>query len=53
MSTRFIELAGDINASMPEYVVTKCQELLIKIASLLNHQKYSSWGLHIKKMLMT
>ena len=30
MSTRFIELAGDINASMPEYVVTKCQELLNK-----------------------
>ena len=49
MSTRFIELAGDINASMPEYVVTKCQELLNKNSKPLKSSKILIMGVAYKK----
>ncbi|MBN1514495.1 MAG: nucleotide sugar dehydrogenase [Phycisphaerae bacterium] len=47
--TRFIELAGEINTSMPEYVVTKVAEGLNRVRKSLNGSKVLVLGLAYKK----
>lgn len=49
MTTRFIELAGEINVSMPRYVVTKLMEALNDKAKALKGSKILVLGLAYKK----
>ncbi|MDC0289935.1 nucleotide sugar dehydrogenase [bacterium] len=47
--TRFIELAGEINKSMPQYVVTRTMEALNKRKKALNGSKVLLMGLAYKE----
>lgn len=47
--TRFIELAGEINTSMPEYVVNKAQDALNSAKKSMNGSKVLVMGLAYKK----
>ncbi|HMY68951.1 MAG TPA: UDP binding domain-containing protein, partial [Leptospiraceae bacterium] len=47
--TRFIELAGEINSSMPNYVVDKTVEALNKYGKALNGAKILALGIAYKK----
>ena len=49
MATRFIELAGEINTSMPEYVVRKVGEALNGERKAINGSKILVLGLAYKK----
>ena len=49
MPTRFIELAGEINTNMPEYVVTKTMEALNEYKKSLKGSKVLVLGLAYKK----
>jgi len=49
MSTRFIELAGEINTSMPEYVVQRVAEALNERKKALNGSRILILGLAYKK----
>ena len=49
MPTRFIELAGEINTNMPEYVVTKTMDALNERKKSLNGSKVLVLGLAYKK----
>lgn len=49
LATRFIELAGDINSSMPLHVVKKCQNHLNDYKKSLNGSKILICGLAYKK----
>ena len=49
MSTRFIELAGEINTSMPLYVVNRVAESLNRAKKALNGSKILVLGLAYKK----
>ncbi|MHC4644600.1 MAG: nucleotide sugar dehydrogenase [Planctomycetota bacterium] len=49
MPTRFIELAGEINTSMPKYVVAKVTEALNEQKKSLNGSKVLVLGLAYKK----
>ncbi len=49
MSTRFIELAGEINTHMPEYVVRRTVEALNRAKKPLNGSKILILGLAYKK----
>jgi len=49
MKTRFIELAGEINAAMPHYVVEKVGEALNSIGKAINDSKILVLGLAYKK----
>lgn len=48
MATRFIELAGEINTAMPDYVVHQTQDALNKIGKALNGAKILILGLAYK-----
>ncbi|MBN2073492.1 MAG: nucleotide sugar dehydrogenase [Actinobacteria bacterium] len=48
-STRFIELAGEINASMPEYVISKAVEALGNIGRAINGARILILGMAYKK----
>ncbi|MCP4594222.1 MAG: nucleotide sugar dehydrogenase [bacterium] len=49
LSTRFIELAGDINARMPEYVIDRVGECLNRTKKAINGSKILVLGLAYKK----
>ncbi|MBH11229.1 MAG: UDP-N-acetyl-D-glucosamine dehydrogenase [Candidatus Marinimicrobia bacterium] len=49
MNTRFIELAGEINTSMPNYVIEKVANALNKIGKSVNGSKILILGLSYKK----
>ena len=49
VETRFIELAGEINASMPNYVVKKIEEVLNINNKLVSNSKVLILGLSYKK----
>ena len=49
MHTRFIELAGEINASMPNYVIDKISLALNRISKSINGSKILVLGLSYKK----
>ena len=49
MNTRFIELAGEINSNMPNYVVTKSFEALNSIGKSIKSSKILVLGLAYKK----
>ncbi|MFQ5494773.1 MAG: nucleotide sugar dehydrogenase [Phycisphaerae bacterium] len=49
MSTRFIELAGEINTSMPEYVVRRVADALNRRKKAVNGSKILVLGLAYKK----
>lgn len=49
MNTRFIELAGEINAAMPNYVVQKVAEALNSVGKAINGSKILILGLAYKK----
>tara|TARA_B100000212_G_C27380681_1_gene536890 strand:- start:2669 stop:3985 length:1317 start_codon:yes stop_codon:yes gene_type:complete len=49
LATKFIELAGDINSSMPLHVVRKCQNHLNMAKKSLNGSKILVCGLAYKK----
>jgi len=49
MNTRFIELAGEINTSMPEYVVTRLTEALNERKKAVKGSKVLVLGLAYKK----
>ncbi|MBX3441500.1 MAG: nucleotide sugar dehydrogenase [Planctomyces sp.] len=49
MATRFIELAGEINARMPEYVVSRLGEFLNDAAKPIRGSKVCVLGLAYKK----
>ncbi|MFH0888135.1 MAG: nucleotide sugar dehydrogenase [Planctomycetota bacterium] len=49
MTTRFIELAGEINTSMPHYVVTKTMEALNKHSKSLKNSRVLILGMAYKK----
>lgn len=48
VTTRFIELAGEINRSMPHYVVSKVQDCLNKFCKSINKSKILVLGLAYK-----
>ena len=48
-STRFIELAGDINSNMPYFVVTRLMEILNEQGKALKNSKILVLGLAYKK----
>jgi len=48
-STRFIELAGEINTNMPLYVVDKCIEILSKMGISIKDSKVLIIGIAYKK----
>ena len=50
MHTRFIELAGEINSSMPIYVINKINEALNTKAKIFKKLKILVLGLAYKKM---
>jgi UDP-N-acetyl-D-glucosamine dehydrogenase len=47
--TRFIELAGEINAHMPQYVITRLSEFLNEQRKPINGSKISILGMAYKK----
>jgi len=47
-NTRFIELAGEINTAMPDYVVTKCMKVLNGVGKHLSGSKILMLGLAYK-----
>ncbi len=49
MPTRFIELAGEINTSMPKYVVTRTMEALNSIGKPIRGSKIGMLGVAYKK----
>lgn len=49
MNTRFIELAGEINTSMPQYVVHKVAEALNEVSKPLRGSKICLLGVAYKK----
>lgn len=49
MSTRFIELAGDINTAMPDYVISKIADALNSKKKAINGSKILVLGLAYKK----
>jgi UDP-N-acetyl-D-glucosamine dehydrogenase len=49
LSTRFIELAGEINTSMPRYVVSRIMETLNEIGKPLRGAKIALLGVAYKK----
>ena len=49
MHTRFIELAGEINSSMPTYVVDKISDALNKEGKPINKSNILILGLSYKK----
>tara|TARA_Y100001980_G_C14554102_1_gene340234 strand:- start:1244 stop:2554 length:1311 start_codon:yes stop_codon:yes gene_type:complete len=49
MNTRFIELAGEINTSMPAYVVDKTAEALNSLGQSIKNSKILVLGLSYKK----
>jgi UDP-N-acetyl-D-glucosamine dehydrogenase len=49
LSTRFIELAGEINTSMPQYVVAKVAEALNERSKPINGSKILLLGMAYKK----
>ena len=49
MNTRFIELAGEINTSMPAYVVDKTAEALNSVGQSIKNSKILVLGLSYKK----
>ena len=49
MSTRFIELAGEINTSMPTYVVNQVAEALNQAGKPINGSKIGILGVAYKK----
>lgn len=49
MSTRFIELAGEINTSMPKYVVTRLMEALNSVGKPVRGSKIGVLGVAYKK----
>ena len=49
MHTRFIELAGEINSSMPAYVIEKTIDALNEVAKPLNGSKVLVLGIAYKK----
>tara|TARA_B100000212_G_scaffold341990_1_gene327036 strand:+ start:589 stop:1908 length:1320 start_codon:yes stop_codon:yes gene_type:complete len=49
MHTRFIELAGEINSSMPDYVVTQTSNALNKYGKPLKNSKLLILGISYKK----
>ena len=49
MHTRFIELAGEINSSMPEYVVSQTSNALNKYGKPLKNSKVLILGISYKK----
>lgn len=49
LHTRFIELAGEINASMPQYVVNKVVEALNAVGKPLNAAKVLALGIAYKR----
>jgi UDP-N-acetyl-D-glucosamine dehydrogenase len=49
MSTRFIELAGEINTSMPEYVIMRLAEALNRVKKPINGSRILVLGLAYKK----
>ena len=49
MSTRFIELAGEINTSMPAFVVSKVADALNARAKPVNGSKIALLGMAYKK----
>lgn len=48
ISTRFIELAGEVNTSMPEYVVGKIQDILNQLGNCIIHSKILIFGVTYK-----
>ena len=52
-TTRFIELAGEINTSMPYYVVQKTIEALNEKGKSIKRQRSLFWGLRTRRTLMT
>ena len=52
-NTKFIELAGEINSSMPKYVLNKISEALNSQSKALKGSKSLILGISYKKMLMT
>ena len=53
MATRFIELSGQINHAMPEYVVSRCAEALAARGKKLNDCRILLLGLPSGVMWMT
>lgn len=49
MSTRFIELAGEVNSSMPEYVVQKVSEALNRVRKPINGSRIGILGVAYKR----
>lgn len=49
MSTRFIELAGEINTSMPEYVVSRVARALNDVGKPIRNSRIAILGLAYKK----
>ena len=49
MTTRFIELAGEINQRMPEYVITRLMEFLNEVGKPLKGSKIALLGMAYKK----
>jgi UDP-N-acetyl-D-glucosamine dehydrogenase len=49
MNTKFIELAGEINTSMPRYVINRLMEALNKQGKPLNGSKVCVLGVSYKK----
>lgn len=49
MTTRFIELAGEINQRMPEYVITRLMEFLNELGKPLKGSKVALLGMAYKK----
>ena len=49
MNTRFIELAGEVNSRMPDYVITRLAEFLNEIGKPINGSKIAILGMAYKK----
>ncbi len=49
LTTRFIELAGEINAGMPEYVISRLSEALNQIGKPIKGSKVAVLGVAYKK----
>ncbi len=49
MSTRFIELAGEVNAGMPRYVINRLSEFLNEVGKPIRGSKIALLGMAYKK----
>ena len=49
LNTRFIELAGEVNSRMPEYVITRLAEFLNEIGKPIKGSKIALLGMAYKK----